>query len=143
MKLFDGINVLALPLAAIVSFVFGGIWYGLLSKRWMEAANLDPSRLKPGGGTNPVPFVITFLAELVMAWVLAGILLHLRKSGAPASAYTGMLSAAMIWAGFVVTTLAVNHQFQMQRASLTVIDGGHWLGVLLLQGAILGYMGLV
>ena len=27
-------------------------------------------------------------------------------------------------------------------ASLTLIDGGHWLGVLLIQGAILGWWGV-
>lgn len=143
MKFFAGLNVWALPLAAIASFIFGGIWYGLLSKQWMAAAELDEAKLKPGGGMSPVPYVVTIVAEFVMAWVLAGILLHLRRSGAPATAYVGMLSGVMIWLGFVVTTLAVNHQYQMQRTALTVIDGGHWLGVLLIQGAILGTIGLL
>lgn len=142
MKLFAGINIWALPLAAAAGFIFGGIWYGVLSKQWMAAANLDPGKLKPGGGTSPVPFAITFLAELVMAWILAGILLHMRKAGMPVTAYTGMLSGLLVCFGFVLTTLVVNHQFQMQRASLTLIDGGHWLGVLVLQGLILGAFGL-
>jgi hypothetical protein len=43
--------------------------------------------------------------------------------------------------GFVITTMAVNHAFQGARGSLTLLDGGHWLGVLLVQGAILGWWG--
>ena len=143
MKLFAGLNVWALPLAAIASFVFGGIWYGVLSKQWIAAANLDESKLKPGGGASPVPFVVTFIAQLFTAWMLAGLILHLQKAGLVANARNGMLTAAIIWAGFVMTSLIVNHQFQMQKRALTVIDGGHWLGVYLIQGAILGAWGLL
>jgi hypothetical protein len=42
----------------------------------------------------------------------------------------------------VITTLAVNHAFQGSKRALTLIDGGHWLGVLLLQGAVIGLMGV-
>jgi hypothetical protein len=41
----------------------------------------------------------------------------------------------------VITTLAVNNAFRGAKPSLTVIDAGHWLGVLILQGAILGWFG--
>jgi hypothetical protein len=30
----------------------------------------------------------------------------------------------------------------MQRRVLTLIDAGHWLGVLLIQGALIGWMGV-
>jgi hypothetical protein len=36
----------------------------------------------------------------------------------------------------------VNHAFQGAKTTLTLIDGGHWLGVLLLQGTILGAWGV-
>ena len=138
MKFFAGLNVWALPLAAVASFMFGGVWYGLLSKQWMAAANLDEKQLKPGGAASPLPFIITFLAQLFTAWMLAGIILHMQKAGLPATLKNGMISALFIWAGFVMTSLVVNHQFQMQKRALTLIDGGHWLGVYLIQGAILG-----
>ena len=53
-----------------------------------------------------------------------------------------MISAAFIWLGFVITTMVVNYAFHGARHALTLIDGGHWLGVLLIQGAILGWWGL-
>jgi hypothetical protein len=46
-----------------------------------------------------------------------------------------------MWLGFVATTLAVNNAFRGATGSLTLIDGGHWLGVLLLQGAVIGWLG--
>lgn len=142
MKFFEGLNAWAIPLAAAVSFVFGGIWYGILSKQWIEAAGLQPDQLESTRGASPKPFVITFAAQLVMAWMLVGILLHLERSGMAMNMRNGALSAFFIWLGFIFTTLVVNHQFQMRTAALTAIDSGHWLGVMLIQGAILGAMGL-
>jgi len=141
-KFFAGLNAWALPLAAAASFIFGGIWYGLLSQTWMTAAGLTKEKINASGKPVAIPFIVTFIAELLMAWMLAGLILHMAKAGLPAGLRNGMITAGFIWLGFVVTTLAVNHQYQMQRTSLTVIDGLHWLGVLLIQGAILGLWGL-
>jgi hypothetical protein len=54
----------------------------------------------------------------------------------------GVISALFMWVGFVATTLAVNNAFAQRKAALTVIDGIHWLGVLLIQGAIIGALGV-
>ena len=43
--------------------------------------------------------------------------------------------------GFVATTITVNNAFQKRSFALTLIDGGHWLLVLLVQGTVLGLMG--
>ena len=47
----------------------------------------------------------------------------------------------LIWFGFVLTTLSVNYAFSGRRPMLTVIDAGYWLGVLVIIGAIVGWMG--
>jgi hypothetical protein len=142
MKLFAGLNTWAIPLAAAISFIFGGIWYGVLSKQWLAAAGLGPDKLENPRGASPKPLVIAFVAQLVMAWLLAGLLLHLERSGMTMSLRNGAVSALFVWLGFVVPPLVVNYQFQMRPAALGAIDCGHWLGVLLIQGAILGAVGL-
>ena len=136
---FAGLNPLAIVIAAAASFVFGGLWYGMLSKQWMEAANIKPEAIAAGGNTI-APYVITFIAQLIMAGVLAGVIGHLGAG--QVTLRNGLISGAIIWLGFVATSLAVNHAFQMQKRSLTLIDGAHWLGVLLIQGAILGWFGV-
>lgn len=142
MKFFVGLNAWMLPVAAIASFIFGGIWYGVLSKQWMNAAGLTMEDINSRRGNVAHPFVVTLLCQLIMAWMLAGVILHMSKGGSPATAMTGMITAAFLWLGFVVTTQIVNHQFQMQKASLTAIDSLHWLGVMLIQGALLGAYGI-
>ena len=54
---------------------------------------------------------------------------------------TGIISGVLVWFGFVITTITVNNAFQKRSPMLTVIDGGHWLAVLVVQGLILGLFG--
>ena len=136
---FAGLNHLAIILAAVASFVFGGVWYGMLSKQWVEAANIKPDAAAAGGNII-APYIITFVAQLIMAWVLAGVIGHLGAG--QVTLRNGIISGGLIWLGFVVTSLTVNHAFQMQKKVLTLIDGAHWLGVLLIQGAVIGWFGV-
>ena len=43
---------------------------------------------------------------------------------------------------FVLTTMTVNNAFSGRKYTLTAIDAGHWLAVLVVMGAIVGGMGL-
>ena len=142
---FGNINYLPMLVAAIVSFAFGAVWYGSLGKQWMAARDVsaaDMEKAKAEMGPIPVPYIVAFVALLVMAWMFAGVLLHLTRGGMPMTIRAGMISGFFLWLGFVITTMAVNNAFQGKRSSLTLIDGGHWLGVLLIQGAILGWWGV-
>ncbi|MGQ2908015.1 MAG: DUF1761 family protein [Aliihoeflea sp.] len=66
---FSAINYLSVLLAAIAAFIFGAGYYGVLSKAWMKAGRIDAVQARPGAAILGV----TFGAELVMAFVLAGI----------------------------------------------------------------------
>ncbi len=136
---FAGINYWAILLAGVASFLFGGVWYGLLSRQWMAAAGMSEDRIK-AAGSPVVPMVAAFVCQVIMALVLAGIIGHLGKSHI--TLRNGIVSGALVWLGFVMTTLVVNHSFQQAKRALTVIDGLHWLGVLMLQGAVIGWMGV-
>ncbi len=135
---FSHVNYLAVMLAAAASFIFGGVWYGIFSRQWMEAAGMTMEDIKPSGGPVLAPYIIAFLAELVMAFMLASVLMTL--GGGPTSLEAGLITGAMIWLGFIMASLVVNHSFQGAKKALTLIDGGHWLGVLLIQGAVIGWM---
>jgi hypothetical protein len=69
--------------------------------------------------------------------MLAGIIGHM---GNP-TITIGLVSGALVWLGFVVTTISVNYAFQRRSVVVTVIDTAAWLAVLLAQGAILGLFG--
>lgn len=131
----SSINWIAVVAAAVVAWLFGAAWYMLLSKPWLAAAKLDPATMQ----RSAAPFVISFLAELVMA-VVFSMLLGTLTFGEP-SVVAGVMFGIIFWVGFVVTILAVNHRYEGFGWGLTLIDGGHWLGVLILIGAVIGWFG--
>jgi Protein of unknown function (DUF1761) len=135
-------NVWAIAAATAASFVFGGIWYSALSKPWLAALGKSEAQLKATARPMPMLFAISIAGQLIMAWVLTGLLIHLTKAGIPANLRTGLITGAFCWLGFVATTLATNHGYQGNKWSLTLIDGAHWLGVLAIQGAMLGWIGV-
>jgi nitrate reductase gamma subunit len=137
-------NLHALPiiLSAVAAWIFGAVYYGILGPRWMEAQGKTIEQCKAENAAKSTaakvtPFVLSFVAEIVMAAALSGIMFHI-------GIYTivaGVFSGFMCWLGFVLTTVAVNNAYTFRRLSLTVIDAGHWLGVLVIIGAILGWFG--
>lgn len=132
---FSGISYLAVLVAAIAGFVFGAAYYAVLGKQWMAAANLTADQVNR---SNPVPYITAAVAHLVLAYMFAGLLGHLGSITLRGS----LISAGFVWIGFIVTTMAVNHRFQGARPMLTVIDCGHWLGVLLVMAIVISSFGL-
>jgi hypothetical protein len=130
MSLAD-VNYLAILVSSIACFAWGAVWYMGLSRPWVTAARLDPATIKP----SPVPFILSFIALLIMSWVMSGVIFHMGVAGI----WPGIVVAFLLWLGFMATTISVNHRYQNFGWDLTIIDGGHWLGVALIMGAILGW----
>lgn len=130
-----GINVIAVIAAAIAGMAVGALWYSplLFARPWMRAVGKSPDDVKP----SPRPFIVAALSNLVMATMLAGLMFHVGG----AQIRTGVISALLVWLGFVATTIAVNHQFQGMPFALTLIDAGHWLAVLVAMAVAIGAFG--
>ena len=133
---FAGINYLAILIAAAASFAFGAVWYRALGVQWMAAANVTAADMENYMG-KPV-YVTAGVCQLVMAFLLAGAIGHLDRVDLPGAPIT----AAFLWLGFVATSMTVNHRFQGKGWNLTLIDGGYWLIALLIQGGIIGALGV-
>jgi len=136
---FSGVNYLAIVIAAVAAWLAGAAWYMAFGKTWMAALGMTPEKMEaakraPGAY---LPFIYAFVAELVMAWTLAGLLGHIG----PLSLRNGIISAGFCWLGFVMTAMVVNNSFAKRDWRLLWIDGGHWLLVLLLMGTIIGGIG--
>jgi hypothetical protein len=130
------VNCLAVLVAAVAGFATGAIWYTLLfSKPWLKA--VGGVRPMPGA-TAAVPFIVSVIANVLMAWVLALIITRFGDINVG----NGICAGAMAWLGFVVTTIATNNAFPGRPWSLTAIDAGHWLAVLVVQGIVIGWLGI-
>ena len=129
------INFLAVVAAGVAGWLVGAVWYGVLGKVWMDAAGIscpDGKRPMPIG-----PMILAFVAQMIIALMLAGLMGHMGPRDIP----RGIVSGVLVWLGFVITTTAVGNAFQGKKPMLTVIDGGHWLAVPVVQGIVFGPFG--
>jgi hypothetical protein len=139
---FAHANMVSILVAAVAAWIFGGVYYSALSKPWLAAQGKTLEQCKAeqeakSGMTKGVPFVVVFVSEVIIGWVLYGILLHINMFTIRA----GIISAAFCWFGFVVTTIATNNAFGGRRLMLTVIDSVAWLGAFVIIGAVVGGWG--
>ncbi len=139
---FANVNFLSVVIAAVAAWIFGGVYYTSLSKQWLAAKGktleqCQAEQAGKSGAAKAAPFILVFLGELIMAFVLYGILVHMGNFTLRA----GVISGAFCWFGFVLTTLTANNAFCGRKPMLTVIDSSAWLGALIIMGAILGWFG--
>ncbi len=131
------VDWIAIASAAAASWLFGAAWYAAFAQRWMAAARITETNEDAKDARPPVlALAVSLIAEFIMALILAGVIAHTAKKGVTVS--SGVLVGAICWFGFVITSLGTNNVYLKTRLALTIIDGGHWLGVLLIQGAVLG-----
>jgi Protein of unknown function (DUF1761) len=130
---FSGINYVAVIIATLAGFGLGAVWYMLLGRAWMRALGKTADEIsRDQGAAKALPFIISLVALFVMALMLAGLMGHLGD----VSVRGGVISGFFVWVGFVITTMGVNHVFSGASPKLTLIDGGHWLAVLVVMGAV-------
>ncbi|MCZ4289579.1 DUF1761 domain-containing protein [Hoeflea alexandrii] len=134
---FAGMNYLAILVAAIVAFAIGAVYYSTLSKQWMKAARINASGPKPA---MIELLVNSFVMELILAFVTAGVIGHLGFD--QVTPMNGVISGLFIWAGFIFTTLSINQRYQGYGWDLTLIDGLHWLLVMIGIGLTIGLFGV-
>jgi hypothetical protein len=136
------VNWLSVVIGAVASFIFGAIYYTTLGKVWLAAQGktADSCKIENAGKSKlalALPFILSFVGALIMGVTLYGILTH---SGLW-SLRAGVISGAFCWFGFVLTTVVINNAYGNRKVMLSVIDGAHWLGVLMIIGGIVGWMG--
>ena len=135
------VNYIAVAAAGVAGWLVGALWYGALGKQWMAALGWSEAEMTGPDGKRQMPvgpMMLALVADLLMALMLAGVIGHIAPRP---NVMAGIVSGALVWLGFVITTGAVNNAFQKKKLTLTVIDGGHWLAVLVVQGIVIGLFG--
>lgn len=129
---FTNFSPLGVVLAAILAFVFGFLWHRALERPSMTARNYEGRpALKVG------PLAVVFVAELVMAGMLAGLTAHIG----PVTVWSTFVTGILAWAGFVLTSIVVDHSYEARSRKLTYINAGHWFGVFVIMSVVIGLFG--
>ena len=126
-------NYAAVFIAALAYWLLGAVWYGVLfSKPWMALENMTMEQAK---SMNPVlPYVITFVLNLLIAYSLAQICIWRNANTAGRGASVGVL----LWIGFVGPITYTTYMYEMRPKELFAINQFYPLAGMVLMGAIIG-----
>jgi hypothetical protein len=126
------INWAAVVVAALSSFLVGGIWYSpvMFQKAWMTASNLSQDELKTGNKAKI--FGITAIFSLIMA---ANLAIFLAPPDTTVIWGTAAGALAGIW---TFSSIAIVGLFELKSWRWIFINGGYSLVSLTIMGAILG-----
>ena len=127
------INWLSVIIAAVSSFMVGGIWYGpLFGKAWMEGFGFTEDQLSQRN--MPMVFGVSLLLALI-----ASINLEMFIS-AEADLAFGLFAGFAAGLGWVATFLGILYLFEKRSLQVYFINAGYCVVALTLMGAILGAM---
>jgi Protein of unknown function (DUF1761) len=126
-------NYVAVAVCAVIYWLLGGLWFGVLfSKPWMALEHVTEEQAR---SMNPVlPYVVSFLLNLVIAYALAQLCLWRNATTAARGASLGIL----VWIGFVGPITYTTYMYEMRPWQLFTINQFYPLVGLALMGAILG-----
>jgi hypothetical protein len=126
-------NYAAVVVSAVAYWLLGALWYGFLfSKPWMALEQMSPEK---AASMNPVlPYVITFVLNLLIALVLAQICSWRNANTAARGAAVGTL----LWIGFVGPVTFTTSMYEMRPMQLFAMNEFYPLAGLILMGVIIG-----
>lgn len=127
------INWLAVIVAALSSFVLGGLWYSplLFAKAWQRANGFTDEQVKSGNMAKIFGF--SFLFSFIMSLNLA-MFLSDPATDIAWGATAGFL-AGFGWSFMSIATMAL---FERRSWAYIFINGGYSVFALVLMGVILG-----
>ena len=127
-------NIWAVLLAAVASFMLGGLWYSplLFGKAWQRETGLTDEQLAKGN--MGLIFGRAFVLCLIAAFVFA---MFLGPRPSMALGFGAGFSAGLCW---VASSFGVNYLFERKSVKLFLINGGYHTLQFTLIGVILSLL---
>jgi hypothetical protein len=129
------INYPAVFVAAIVHFLIGGLWYGLIfGNKFIELIGWSSEKLQQmEHQNNSKQYIIAFVSSLVLAYILA----HFVQFTKAKNALDGIQTAFWLWLGFIATTQLPTVIFEERKLGLYFLNIGYQLVACAIAGIIL------
>ena len=126
-------NYPAVLVSAVVYWLLGAVWFGVLfGKPWMAFEHMTEEQARTA---NPIlPYIISFLLNMLIAYVLAQLCLWRSATTAARGAALGVL----LWIGVVGPITYTTYMYEMRPWQLFAINEFYPLAGLCVMGAILG-----
>lgn len=130
---FDQINPAAVFVAALSTFLLGGLWYSpvLFGRAWMRANRFTDEDVARN------PKARAFGGSAVFALLMAANL-ALFLADAKTTLVWGMTAGALAGVGWAAPALAIVALFEQKSWAYIAINGGYHIASFVVMGAILG-----
>jgi hypothetical protein len=130
---FFNANVLAVLAAAVLQWLFGGLWYGIVFSKPYKVLVGAPDGRKQGNTAGVLGLI--FITNIIVAFALAQIIMlsHVTR------ATTGIFISVVCGLGFVVPSLLALHVSEGKPFKLFGINSIYWLIAMGLSGCLLVY----
>ncbi|HVS03118.1 MAG TPA: DUF1761 domain-containing protein [Thermoanaerobaculia bacterium] len=123
--------VFATLVAALGTFLLGGLWYGpLFGKAWQRQVGLSDEQMRSANMART--FGMSFVLAFVAAWVFG---MFLGPDPAPSFAIGVGVLAGLCWVG---ASFAINDLFEQRSFRLWAINAGYHTLAFTLYGAVYG-----
>lgn len=130
------VNEVAIIFAALVSLLLGIIWYSpiLFGKIWQRESGLSQEKIK---SLRKRHMFNLYAVNLAMLLIMAFILAHFRIYLTAGTILESIRVAALIWLGFVATTLLNAVIWQNKSFKAYLIEASYHLASLILMAILL------
>lgn len=133
----SNLNIWAILVATLSTFVVGWLWYGpLFGKAWMSAVGISEEQLQEGNMAKI--FGLAFIFELIMAFNLAMFFYGSPEGAEMITAGSGAFYGFLTGFGWIFFALAVNSLYEQRSWKYIFINGGYWTVAFTIMGLILG-----
>jgi uncharacterized protein DUF1761 len=129
------IKYLAVLVAAILHWILGGVWYGVLfANKFIQLIGWNEAKLQEMQNQSAGKELgIAFIMSLVLCYVLAHFIQYTKATTAMGGAQT----AFWLWLGFIVTTNIAGVLFEERSMGLFLISIGYQFVGCVIAGMIL------
>jgi Protein of unknown function (DUF1761) len=128
---FLHVNLLAVLTAAVIQFMLGWLWYGVIfAKPWRALVGVKEGEKSDNAGGV---MALIFVANLILSFAIAQIMLLTPW----ANFSKGTLEGVICGLGFVVPPLIAQHVAERKPFKLFAINALYWLFAMMLSGGLL------
>lgn len=159
-------NWMAIPVAALVPFVTGFIWYHpkVFGTKWMQLSGVTDNDIK--NSNMPKIFGLSFVFNVLIAAALISVVIHqmhvlaimtedpnFGQEGAESTLFLqnflskyggdfrsfghGALHGAMTGLFLIFPTMSINNMYERRKFGLNFIHGFYWIVTMAIMGGII------
>jgi hypothetical protein len=124
-------NLLAVLVAALIQFVLGWLWYGVIfAKSWKALVGVkEGAKAENAGGV----MALIFIANFILSFAIAQIMILTPSANFSKGTFEGVVCGL----GFVIPPLIAQHVAEKRPFKLFGINALYWLFAMLFSGGVL------